>query len=85
MCWRRKENLWARLYSTMLKFLFSWCSWLVVTFFIDQDEYCNVRLRAGHLGLPLEEDVPDYDLDLEDEEWLSRQTMDKVEGDEDDS
>ena len=30
------------------------------------------------LGLSLDEEVPDYDLDSEDEEWLSLQTNEKV-------
>lgn len=29
-------------------------------------------------GLSLDEEVPDYDLDSEDEEWLSLQTNEKV-------
>lgn len=29
-------------------------------------------------GLGLEEEVPDYDLDSEDEEWLSAQTKERV-------
>ena len=30
------------------------------------------------VGLSLDEDVPDYDVDSEDEEWLSLQTNEKV-------
>lgn len=30
------------------------------------------------LGLSLDEEVPDYDLDSEDEEWLNLQTNEKV-------
>lgn len=33
------------------------------------------------VGLSLDEEVPDYDLDSEDEEWLSLQTNEKVRGD----
>ena len=29
-------------------------------------------------GLGLEEEVPDYDLDSEDDEWLSAQTKERV-------
>ena len=31
-----------------------------------------------HSGLGLEEEVPDYDLDSEDDEWLSAQTNERV-------
>ena len=31
-----------------------------------------------HTGLGLEEEVPDYDLDSEDDEWLSAQTNERV-------
>ena len=31
-------------------------------------------------GLGLEEEVPDYDLDSEDEEWLNAQTKERVSG-----
>ena len=37
-----------------------------------------VLLCCFCVGLSLDEDVPDYDLDSEDEEWLSLQTNEKV-------
>ena len=38
---------------------------------------CSSHL-SHHVGLGLEEEVPDYDLDSEDEEWLSAQTKERV-------
>ena len=35
-------------------------------------------VQHTHAGLGLEEEVPDYDLDSEDDEWLSAQTNERV-------
>ena len=44
--------------------------------------YLRVRvyiiIMCMHSGLGLEEEVPDYDLDSEDDEWLSAQTNERV-------
>ena len=37
-----------------------------------------VNVPLLYAGLSLDEEVPDYDLDSEDEEWLSLQTDEKV-------
>ena len=40
--------------------------------------YMYMYCMCTHSGLGLEEEVPDYDLDSEDDEWLSAQTNERV-------